>query len=451
MRKVSTVSKAKGQTDISNKHFFSNSDITAIIEGSGPIFKTIIPSMLKEVIDILSKHFDTNIQIKSISRLSEPKRRNLICRIVFQSSSTKAPTSLIFKQFLPKKYSKNNKDALNRFARDSAAHAFLNNLETESLYVPRLYGSSTKSHFVLLEDLGETHVSLVDSLTGKSANEAKAALERFMRRLGQLHADSYGQTNNYLKTLSTINPDIKLWKNDLKITLNDIVAKLESLSKNISILYTTKMQIEIYTVIKEVLQPGPFITFIHGDICPDNVFDNPKKNALHLIDFEWSGARSALLDGTYLRMSMPNCWCAHTIPENLVDSLEVIYRKELMKRIPQARDDEAYHTAYTYACAYWMLQTILQVETLIDKDYLFSSAVSEKTLWKQQTNIERPRVLSRLKAFIDVAKKYNTLPHIRSMAASVLEDLKVRWHDSKPLDIYTGLEGYNDPHNLDSN
>jgi len=414
-------------------------DINTINNHCG-LFKTIDSSVLNEVIHILSKRFNTDIQIKSITQLSKPKRRNLILRIRLQNLSNGTAKSLIFKQALQKNFFEDNKKAFNRFVRDSTALVFLNNLKTKSSHAPQLYGYSTKYRFILLEDLGEKHISLVDSLTGGNASDAKAALERFIKHLGQLHSDSYGQTSKYLEILHTMNPDVTSWQEDLKTTLNDTLFKIESVLKHINVSYTKELETEINIVIKAVLKPGPFITFIHGDICPDNVFDDPGENELRLIDFECSFTRSALLDGVYLRMSMPTCWCAKTIPEDLIESLELIYRKELVKHIPQARDDESYHTAYAYACAFWMLKTILNIEKLFDKDKLWGSGgVPEKSLWKAETNLGRPRVLSHLNAFIGVSKKYNKLPHIRSMAEQILKDLQVRWYGSKPMDIYPSL------------
>jgi hypothetical protein len=41
-----------------------------------------------------------------------------------------------------------------------------------------------------------------------------------------------------------------------------------------------------------------------------------------------------------------------------------------------------------------------------------------------------------LQAFINVSKKYDKLPHLKSIATQVLRELKTRWPDAKPLDLY---------------
>jgi thiamine kinase-like enzyme len=185
-------------------------------------------------------------------------------------------------------------------------------LTTKISLTPRFYGSSAKYRFVLIEDLGK-HISLVDSLRAMDANAAKLALKRFMGSLGQLHAISYGNTCDYLEILKTLNPNAESWQVDAQMTLDDIIPKIELILNRLKISDTANIRLEINNIILELLKPGPFTTLIHGDICPDNVFDDPKRNELRFIDFEWAFVRNALLDGTYLRMSMPTCWFAYTI------------------------------------------------------------------------------------------------------------------------------------------
>jgi len=399
------------------------------------------PSVSKEVVDILSAHFDTKIQIKSAVPLSGSERRNLILRISVVSPSKGLPASFIFKQTLKEKPNEDKYETLGRFARDWAGLEFLNTLQTEAHYSPRFYGGSLNSGFVLLEDFGDNHVSLVDSLTGSNADNAKAALYRFMTCMGQLHADSHGKALNYFKILKKVNPSAASWQDDLKITSDEILPKLEPILKYAGIPLSESHWSEIRGVLSANLALGEFTTFVHGDICPDNVFDNPEKNELYLIDFEWSFVRSALLDGTYLRMSMPTCWCARAIPEELIEPLETSYRELIKKKIPAARDDEAYHDAYVHACAFWLLRTILELEELWDKDHVWPSGPTpNNSLWKPATNLGRPRIFSRLIAFNEVSKKYDKLPYLGSLSEQLLKALRARWPDVKPLELYPAFQ-----------
>lgn len=393
--------------------------------------------VLEEVEDILSKRFNTSIKIASIFQLSEPERRNLILRIRLKDLSSLIPKSLIFKQAIRKEDAVEDKDSFNKFIREVAGLTFLSGLEKTQYYVPQLYGYSVRYQFVLVEDFGEKHVSLVDSLTNGDFDEARVSLERFMIRLGQLHGESYQQKDKYLQILQAIHVDVPTLHNDFESTFREVSPKLELLLKRINLPYTTRTQSEVNMVIKSVLETSPFLTFTHGDGCPDNVFDDPASNQLRLIDFESSFLRSALLDAVYLRMSMPTCWCAKSIPEELIESCEQIYRQELMKHISESKDDESYYTNYIYACAFWMLKSLAYAEEVLDQDIVWFTGYLPKTsLWNPAINLAQPRVLSRLEAFILVSKKYDKLPHIRFMAEQVLRTLKDRWHYTKPMSMY---------------
>lgn len=215
-----------------------------------------------------------------------------------------------------------------------------------------------------------------------------------------------------------------------------MIKELSIVNKKFELNITSEITNEIKKVVKSRFMPGPFTTLIHGDICPDNVFDYDQKE-LQLIDFEYAYIGNALLDGAYLRMSMPTCWCAKSIPGNIIDDLELIYRQELKRTIPAAANDLIYNVAYVEACAYWMLKTLNHINDVWDKEEIgYTGPVPKNSLWKNHENLTRPRIISRLQAFIDQANKYNMLPSLKEMAVKILEKIKFIWPDAKPLEVY---------------
>jgi hypothetical protein len=48
----------------------------------------------------------------------------------------------------------------------------------------------------------------------------------------------------------------------------------------------------------------------------------------------------------------------------------------------------------------------------------------------------RGRILTHLQTFVDVSQKYDVLPELRSITMSILEDVKEKWKDARPLDLY---------------
>jgi hypothetical protein len=387
---------------------------------------------------LLQHHFATPCEVTSVTFLSDPERRNVVLRLSLGNKSDDIPANLILKQSLPEATDDNDKDAYARFARDWAGLEFLSRVKQWHHNVPKFYGGNKEHRFILLEDLGLEHMSLVDSLTAPDREQAIAALTRFVMALGNFHAASFGHLSKYKAILHDINQQAESLQDELDFTFSDLLPKLELANKRLGLTVTPEIILEAANLIKSLIIPGPFTVLTHGDICPDNVFDHKEAQELQLIDFEWAVARNALLDGTYLRMSMPTCWCAKAIPNDVIEPLETIYREELKRAIPAASDDLAYMTAYTEACGFWLLQqTIPFLNSVIDKDRVGSSGPTpENSLWKPEENNVRPRVLTRLQSFIDVALKNDQLPHLRNMAQDMLATVKTRWLNEKPLDVY---------------
>jgi len=73
--------------------------------------------------------------------------------------------SVIFKQSLSDKTQETtDEDILARFSRDFVGLKFLSRSDINHS-IPKFLGASQSFRFILLEDLGDTHISLVDSLT----------------------------------------------------------------------------------------------------------------------------------------------------------------------------------------------------------------------------------------------------------------------------------------------
>lgn len=398
----------------------------------------INPNVIQEAQHLLRQYFANPCEIKSVTFLSEPDRRNVVLRLYLENKSDDIPISIILKQSLPEATDDDDKEAYARFARDWAGLEFLSGLKQWHHNVPKFYGGNKKHRFILLEDLGLEHISLVDSLTLPNRAEAIAALTRFMMALGNFHAASFGHVTEYETILHNINEQAESIQDELDFMFNDLLPKLELANKSLGLTVTPEIIHEAQSIIRSLITPGAFTVLTHGDICPDNVFDHKDSQELQLIDFEWAVVRNALLDGTYLRMSMPTCWCVKAIPHDVIEPLEAIYRNELKRAIPTASDDFAYITAYTEACGFWLLQqTIPFLNSVIDNDRVGSSGPTpENSLWKPEENNVRPRVLTRLEAFIDVASKNDQLPHLRKMAQDMLSAVKTRWLDVKPLEFY---------------
>lgn len=415
--------------------------------------RTVDPALLKEVQRLLEERFTVEIHVHSAVYLTDPKRRNAVLRIKLQSSSDAVPTSVILKQSLPmkvdpqkadaRKIEEENAETFARFSRDWAGLEFVSDISQDAHIVPRFYGGSREHCFILLEDLGQKHVSLVDTLTTTNSEKAILALERYMKALGSLHAVGFKHTKLYVAALKNVNPKAETAQTELVDTSKNLSEKLAKVFKieKLGLSKPKGFADEVQQVLKGIFEPGPFTVLTHGDIAPDNVFDHQNAKDLQLIDFEWCGVRNALLDGTFLRMSIPTGWCAKTIPNDIIQHVEQIYRNELIKTISSASDDAIYNTAYTQACAFHALHSMAAIESCLEKDQIWGSGpVPKDSSWDQDNNLFRPRLITRLQTFINIATEHNMYPDIRKAAVDMLERVKILWPGAKPMDEYPAFK-----------
>jgi thiamine kinase-like enzyme len=390
--------------------------------------------ILEEAAKVLEKRFRTQVTIGSAVYLSAPDRHNVLVRITLNHHSKDLPASIILKQSLPEKSDTGDRQAFGRFARDWAGLEFLSNLHTQNSLSPLFYSGSKKYRFVLMEDLGSRHSNLIDSLMSNDKKGAEVSLKRYMKVIGKFHSAASSNTREYLSILRRINPDALIWQDDFDDMLSKICGQLAKFGLPLD----PQLKNEIDHVFRLAKDPGPFTTLMHGDICPDNFFDNLKTNELKLIDFEWSFVGNALLDAVVLRMCMPTSWSMKTFCPAVIESFELAYRNELIKTNPAARNNALYYESYVAAAAYWMLWRIVSLEDILEGEI---TSADPKNLnlhhhWQADDNLRKPRNIYRLETFIEISKKHALLPHLRSMAEYILKELKLRWPDVRPLEVY---------------
>lgn len=394
------------------------------------------PKLIEAIIEALQPDFGTSIKLIDIQLLSEPDRRNKVARLFLSSDSQKI--SVIFKQSLSDntQNTEEDEDIHARFVRDYCGLKFLNECNINHS-IPKFYGVNHVLRFILIEDLGQDHISLVDSLTKSNPIEATSALIRFTKSLANFHISSFERLDKYDELLLSILPNRDTPEKHIKWHQNDLIPKFEWVCKKLNLTWTTQLEQEALSIIESVLSSVDFFVLTHGDICPDNVFDHREKNELQLIDFEWVMPGSALLDATYFRMGFPTCWCAKKLPENIIDMLEKLYRETIADKIKSSQDEHKFMQAYIDACGFWVLRSMLFVESILEKDECWSSGpVPVDSLWRPQENFVRPRLISRLEAFIKVAGKHNSRPNILIACEQILDKVSLLWPDAMSMKLY---------------
>jgi hypothetical protein len=384
--------------------------------------ETFLP-ILTAAEQLLSKRFSCPIRLGSVERLSEEDRRNLLLRCTIVEATGHIPSSIIIKKVETENYDPSDTESwdIKRFFSDWAGAEFLSTVSREARHSPRFYDGDRMLGFILLEDMGRHHHSLVEPLLQEDAASAEKALLTFVRRLGQMHADSLGQATMFEYIVRAISPTAVSPVHDANSIRQQITSDQTTLESLVPV--EPQFEPDLETVIAVITNPGPFFTYIHGDPCPDNVFYTG--DSLRLIDFEFGRFGHALLDAVYGRMMFPTCWCANRLPEALVAQMERTYRTELAQTCPAAQDNHAFETALVEACAFWLLDTL---------NGLLKRALAEDRRWG--ISLIRPRILARLESFITISEQFNHLPGIRGTASRLLTLLQKRWPATAPLPLY---------------
>ncbi|MBI2792207.1 MAG: phosphotransferase [Gammaproteobacteria bacterium] len=400
-----------------------------MIEELTPPIREIIVKAEK----MISNHFKMPLHIEKVAELSEPDRRNLILRLTTKNSNTKIPNSFILKKTTIEPRGETEQEQMSRFARDWAGIEFLTKIGTH--HAPQFYGGDLEHQFIVIEDLGEPHHSLVGPLTRapstENVQEAIKSLEIYSRRLGQMHADTFGKTKEFSKILQRIYPNALRLHSLKEKDFTDVLTCLKRHTGNDA--YSLHQELED---VHNVMSSGDFEVLLHGDICPDNVYF--QKSDMQIIDFEYGDVGNAMIDGVYLRMSMPSCWCSKVIPNAIVVQMEAVYGDELKKKLSLANDEAFYNKALVYACAFWIIRVInWHVDEVMEHEIICPSGPADHdSLWEPERNAFRPRILSRLEAFINISKKYNHLPALTNAAFDLLSNLKVKWSTTSFMDYY---------------
>lgn len=382
-----------------------------------------IPAVITAAEQLLTARYQTPIQLCDVEQISEAERRNrlLRCRVA-QPPADLAP-SLIIKQVVTQQYNPDDVTSwdIRRFFQDWAGAQFLSELPNDPQHGPRFYGGERSLGFIILEDLGVDHRSLVQPLLHEDAASAERALIRYVTRLGKLHADTIGRAAEFQHLLHNANPSLAAVAihPDVRETIQPLLETL----KGLGLLLGHDLLTELHQVVDQVEQPGAFTAYIHADPCPDNIFDTG--DTIRLIDFEMGRFGHALLDASYGRILFPTCWCCNRIPDPLVKQLERIYRGQLSVGCPAAADDSQFYKALTTVCAYWLLHSFA---------WLFTDALKEDNTWGIAS--VRSRILARLEAFLATATEFDELPASRQATAQLLDVLQARWPETDPLPLY---------------
>jgi len=370
---------------------------------------------------LLASTWQRSVRLSDPTALTDPDRRNVVIRCRVESDH--GPASVVIKQVVAADFDPDDSKSwdVRRFFNDWCGNAFLSSLGKGAVLSPRFYAGERLAGYFVLEDLGPHHSLVEPLLEGKSENAA-AAVRAFGRVLGRLHVSTIGRAAAFARmkgALVTADADPATAMS----ACAEYASQLERVCPRLNVTLDAGFFAEWDSVAQALAEPGPFLAYIHGDPCPDNVFCT--EDGMRLIDFEFGRYGHALLDAAYARMMFPTCWCAGSLPRSLVREMETDYRAELGTQCREAQDDRMFGVALAMASAFWALTTLARS---------LPGALDGDPQWGIATL--RPRIVGRLEAFIQAADEFRTLPALGGTASRCLDQLAARWPETRPLPLY---------------
>jgi hypothetical protein len=364
----------------------------------------------------LSRATGCGVTLEDIQFLSGAERRNLVARAVARDDEGSA-RSVIVKATRSSDYDPGAEDALQAsgLVREWVATAYIGETAPGREHGAALLAGDVAAGIMVFEDLGKDLGSLVQPLLKGSAQEAENALASYARALGRLHADTLGCREPHHATYQAIFGARTRWPSGWRVEADaEVVAERLGHAAPAG---------ELALLTSRLREPGPWLSLVHGDPCPDNAL--LVEGRIRLVDYEWARPAHALLDGIYWRMGFPTCWCAGHTPPDVAARVDAVYRDELGRSLPLALDDAAFRTEQAYVTAAWVFTGLA---------WRLGQALESDEKWGIWSI--RGRLLFYLEQVIDVTTAAGVLAGLGESARAWLASLRGRWPEAAPLGYF---------------
>jgi len=225
---------------------------------------------------------------------------------------------------------------------------------------PRLLGADPSAGILLMEELPAGR-SLADSLLLGNQADATAGIVAYATALGSVHAWSVGRTDAFERARARYSPAAgpgPWWLDRIERGRSQFLRVASGLG-----MATEGADAEIDLLVR-MLGGGRYLSFVHGDLCPDNVRLADRR--LRIFDFEDASLGSVALDAAYLLAPFPSCWCFAAVPAGIADLAMGAYRTALASSGIEAGDDLGIEL--TAALAGWVVARGAMTEQALDSD-----------------------------------------------------------------------------------
>lgn len=268
--------------------------------------------------------------------------------------------------------------------------------------VPRPLARSKDRHLLVMEDLrGETLSRLLER---ESASGARRPLLRIAEALGHVHGTQRGRLAGLPRSL----------RGEYLRQAEECVAllgRVRRVLERAAIEPAAGFDGAWLELVERMGSPGAFLTLTHGDLAPSNVLLTA--SGPRLLDFEYTGVRSALYDVMFWEFVVP-------FPRTLARAMTRAYRGALAPYLPAAREDARFRrellTLKTHRFYWWL--TFRLGEALAGRDGHWVPG------WRL-----RPAYLFYLQNYVTTSRRLGEHGPLWRTAQALLSQLRRRWEE----------------------
>jgi Ser/Thr protein kinase RdoA (MazF antagonist) len=275
---------------------------------------------------------------------------------------------------------------------------------------PRLLGADVSAGILIMEELPRGR-SLARTLLHGDRDGAIADLISYATALGSLHAWSIGRAGEFERARARYSPsaDPRPWWVERIDSRRAVYLRIASeLGAS-----TDGVDAEIDAIVR-ILGGERHRSFVHGDLCPDNV--RLSAGRTRIFDFEESSTGSPALDAAYLLAPFPSCWCFASVPESISAPAMNAYLAALTAGGVQTTDELQLELAA--ALAGWVAARGNMIERALKGDEEWG------------TTTMRPRLVAWTERFAAVAAATGTFPVLRAIAERLNKRFQSLWPDA---------------------
>ena len=306
---------------------------------------------------------------------------------------------------------KRNNNRIGRTFNEWAGFEFLSIIPEIRPHIPLFYGGDRQAGFILIEELGDIEgLLLMDTLSGDDPMLAEAALTESVKIVAKIHKATMGREREY-----------RYFREDLPLTqglayrFGRSIQRFGEVVEALGVTPQPGFHAELKAIFDELIDPGPFLTYIDQDVGPHNW----SASGLRLFDFEHGTFGHALLDGAQYRLRYL-LWQGTRYPKPVQRRLENAYREVFVEGCPEAADDALFGRAVISTCAAWMTAIFFShALRMVSRVNQPDQAIGTTTLWRSG--------LVSLEEFISVSEDWGQFEALRSTVREMEVHLRKRW------------------------